>query len=320
MTTQSMPTTKLRRTKSTPLGIGLALALCLIVPFWASAEQDMPSTGSICHLMTFEGMGTALMPEDVIPGTDPLCIRFVGAGSSWYTLEIGAGSFENPPSGITVGYWSGITAEVHFDFPVASVSLYYGAALADDLTLEAYDAQGVLLASTIGLANNSDFPLAIYSPLEIDRGENIIAKVVLSKSGGGVVIDDLKVCMLAQQAEIDLKPENAENAVDPFNLGSNKPVEVAVFSTPELDATAIKQASVELGDAELDVMLPALGATIEDINGDSLPDILFDFGPAIEFGDAGALNSDSTHVLLTGSTAGGMFIHGTDEITIVGSK
>ena len=121
------------------------------------------------------------------------------------------------------------------------------------------------------------------------------------------------------EVAIDLKPENAENAVDPFNLGSNKPVAVAVFSTADFDAATIVPTSVVLGDPTLvPAALPALSSTVTDVNGDGLLDAVFDFGPARKFAEAGALDASSVEVLLTGLTSDGTSIHGTDAITIVG--
>ncbi len=46
---------------------------------------------------------------------------------------------------------------------------------------------------------------------------------------------------------IGLEPGNAENAVDPFNLGTINPVGMTAFSTAQLDAQTIDPATVELG-------------------------------------------------------------------------
>ena len=44
---------------------------------------------------------------------------------------------------------------------------------------------------------------------------------------------------------IGLEPGNAENAVDPFNLGTINPVGMTAFSTAQLDAQTIDPATVE---------------------------------------------------------------------------
>ena len=120
--------------------------------------------------------------------------------------------------------------------------------------------------------------------------------------------------------EIDLKPENYPNAVDPYNIGSNKPVEAGVLSTSDFDATEIDPVTVTLGDPLLAGTVSAVSVCYEDINGDGLLDVVFSFGQARDFADAGALDAESTDVLLLGSTWDGLLdVWGFDAVVIVGN-
>jgi len=66
--------------------------------------------------------------------------------------------------------------------------------------------------------------------------------------------------------------------VDPFNLTSNKPLEVGVVSTADFDATMLDLATVTLGDPNLPGTVAARGASLADVNGDGLMDVSVDFG------------------------------------------
>ena len=96
------------------------------------------------------------------------------------------------------------------------------------------------------------------------------------------------------------------------------PQEVAVFSTVDFDATTVVLSTVKLGDPLLTPRVAALTASQEDVNGDGIMDVVFDFGTAKDFGNAGALDGNSTEVLLTGTTTSGQNISGTDQVQVVG--
>lgn len=74
---------------------------------------------------------------------------------------------------------------------------------------------------------------------------------------------------------------------------------------------------MRLGDPLLVPCIVAQASTSEDVNGDGLLDVVFDFGPARAFGAAGALDGSSAEVKLTGLAAG-VAVVGTDAITIFG--
>ena len=96
--------------------------------------------------------------------------------------------------------------------------------------------------------------LTSWTSLSVKVGDNLIDHIELTGITGAILMDNLDVCRLADaplEVKIDLKPGNADNVVDPFNLNSNKPVEVAVFSTADLDATTLDLSTVELGDLSM---------------------------------------------------------------------
>ena len=308
----------------------LLMPLCALAedtePLWDGTGQTEPGPikvlqyeGSICRLVTFEGHGVASLPSTPLPGTEPIGICFSSA-SQWYTLTSPPGRFDpnTTPSGNTVAIWRVGAGGIRFEAPVSRVSLYFASTRA--VKLLAYDAAGNLLASDIAAGNNSSLPLVNWTQLSVDVGHNRISHVwILAGERSKTAIDNVEACML-DEVPIDLKPENAENAVDPFNLGSNKPVEVAVFSTPDLDATLIAPESVELGDPLLEATIPALSEEYADLNGDGLEDVVFYFGSARDFGEAGALNECSAEVLLTGWTLDNSQVFGLDDVEIVGSS
>ena len=291
--------------------------LCLLITSGTGLGQG----GETCYLETFEG-GTNFgvihsATGGLVPGTP---IRFEPA-FNWLYINDGFG-YANNPSGTGIAIWSGSNeAAVTFEDPVSSVSFFYGSY--SIMTIEAFNVADQLVDTVSGPANfnTQTFDLDIFDPVELDVGSNVITHIVITGLDAGTAIDDFQACQAETEIEvtIDLKPENSFNAVDPFNLNSNKPVEVAVLSTAEFDAQTIDQSSVELGDPLLVPRIGAVSVTSSDVDGDGLTDVIFDFGRARDFGDAGALDSNSAAVELTGSTTGGTDIVGTDDIVIVGN-
>jgi len=111
--------------------------------------------------------------------------------------------------------------------------------------------------------------------------------------------------------EIDIKPGSDPNSI---NLGSNGNVPVAIFSAVDFDATTIDPTTVKLADAAVRVVGKKgnLQASIEDVNGDGLPDLVVHIdtqGLALGAGDVVAV--------LTGETYDGTLIEGSDTVRIV---
>ena len=110
--------------------------------------------------------------------------------------------------------------------------------------------------------------------------------------------------------DIDIKPGSDPN---PINQGSNGLIPVAIFSSPEFDATTVDPATVELGGAGVAVRGKAdkSMAHAEDVNGDGLVDLVVQ----VETSAAGVWTTGD--VILTGQTFDGQSIEGSDVVVIV---
>ncbi len=112
------------------------------------------------------------------------------------------------------------------------------------------------------------------------------------------------------EVEIDIKPGSDPN---PINPGSKGLVPVAIFSSPEFEATQVDPTSVFLAGAGVAVRGKGkLMAHEEDVNGDGLVDLVVQVETQ-GFDDLGAGGT----VELTGITFGGENIVGYDEVIIV---
>ena len=109
---------------------------------------------------------------------------------------------------------------------------------------------------------------------------------------------------------IDIKPGSDPNSI---NLGSQGNVPVAIFSTPDFDATNIDPTIVTLAGAS--VKLKGKGtpmASFEDINEDGLLDIVVHVDTtALE------LSLGDTDAVLEGVTFDGVRIRGTDTVRVI---
>ncbi len=105
---------------------------------------------------------------------------------------------------------------------------------------------------------------------------------------------------------IDIKPGSDPNSI---NLGSKGVVPVAVLTTPDFNASTINPETVRFAGAAPEKW------TFEDVDRHGDFDLLFHF-------DTEKLNltESSTQATLTGQTAGGLDITGTDSIRIVPAK
>ncbi|MCH8289474.1 hypothetical protein IH992_00005, partial [Candidatus Poribacteria bacterium] len=193
-----------------------------------------------------------------------------------------------------------------------------GAGIGDTATLTAFaDAARTVPVGTDVFTIISDLPDGNVATLSISNPSALIlaASLVFSTGDAGNGIDNIR--FITDLVDIDLKPGNNENVVDPFNLTSNKPVNVAVLSTTSFDATTLDLTTVKLGDPLLTPTVDAVSSTQQDVNGDGLTDVVFNFGAARDFGNAGALDANSVAVLLTGTTPSGTVV-GHDDVKIVG--
>ena len=110
----------------------------------------------------------------------------------------------------------------------------------------------------------------------------------------------------------DVKPGNGDDA-DPINLGSMGKTPVAILSTETFDATTVDIGSVRFAGAMVSVKKNGeYHASYEDVNDDGLIDLVLHFDT-----QSLQLSDSSTETTLSGVTASGRCISGTDEIVIV---
>lgn len=153
----------------------------------------------------------------------------------------------------------------------------------------------------------------------MNSGDITRLKVFNALRGPGVAITDLTVtgCLTQQEieVEIDLLPFNP---VNPLNLKSKGVVPVAIFSTPDFDATDLDLSTVKLEGAGI----KQVGKNGEylahpiHLNWDALPDLLVFF----EVGEMDAAGLADGFADLTGMTNGGQLIYGSDHVKLVGKK
>ncbi|HLP43339.1 MAG TPA: hypothetical protein VK465_17675 [Fibrobacteria bacterium] len=120
----------------------------------------------------------------------------------------------------------------------------------------------------------------------------------------------LQVGSPEKQVSIDIKPGSFPNSI---NLNSNGTTPVAILSESDFDATKVDPSTVKLSGASVKKKNNgSYQATAEDANGDGIMDLVLH----IITRDL-QLTSLSTEAVLTGKTAGGLSITGTDSVNIV---
>ncbi len=147
-------------------------------------------TGLYCRTSTFENAPHYLPinPEGggLIPGGN------IAFSPNWRTLTRGA--YANNPSGVAIAVWlQAQSAGISFPIPVAKVGLWYSSYV--PVTLEAFDADGALLASITGPANTSR-GFVNWDPLELQVAGNVIARADVFGVANRTATDDVKNCTL----------------------------------------------------------------------------------------------------------------------------
>lgn len=172
-------------------------------------------SGSICHLLAFEGATHAaqIYPENgyLVPGTP---IRF---NPNWCTFT--SGPYSNNPSGTAILFaTSGPASEVTFDICVSRISVYY--ALTGPGMAEVLDEEGFVLATTgLPVTGTTQF-----TQVSFDLGSNQIRKLRFTRPAGVLLIDDLEVCYEADPDSDNDGLTDAEEAAlgtDPNNPDSD---------------------------------------------------------------------------------------------------
>jgi hypothetical protein len=110
--------------------------------------------------------------------------------------------------------------------------------------------------------------------------------------------------------EIDIKPGDYPNTI---NVGSLGVVPVAILSSGAFDASTVDPATVTLANAGVALRgRGTLMASLEDVNGDGLPDLIVHIAT-----DALELTSGDVEAVLTGRTFTGRHIRGVDTVRVV---
>ena len=112
------------------------------------------------------------------------------------------------------------------------------------------------------------------------------------------------------EVRVDIKPNEFPNSI---NLGSNGVVPVAIFSTPQFDATTVDPTSVALAGAK--VKLKGKGtpmASLQDVNQDGLMDLVVHVST-----EALELTGTDVRAFLEGRTFGNRAVIGIDTLRVV---
>ena len=108
------------------------------------------------------------------------------------------------------------------------------------------------------------------------------------------------------QVELDMRPGH-------INLRSRGKMPVAILSSEDFDASAIDPATVTIAGASIHVKQNGtLASSLQDVNGDGLLDLVVHINTS-EL----QLTTFNSEALLEGTTFGGQFIWGTDDIAVV---
>src|SRR5207244_3350423 len=106
---------------------------------------------------------------------------------------------------------------------------------------------------------------------------------------------------------IDIKPGSTPNSINVRNSGV---IPVAILTTPSFDATTVNAATVRFGPGSA---VEAHGrGHVEDVDGDGDLDLMLHFRT-----EEAAIPCGATSATLTGQTAGGQAITGTDSVRTI---
>ena len=108
---------------------------------------------------------------------------------------------------------------------------------------------------------------------------------------------------------IDIKPGGIPNSI---NLTSSGNVPVAIYGTATFDVKAVDLATVTLAGARVISKKRGPMASVEDVDGDGIPDLVLHFSTR----DL-VLSAEDTEALLEGRTLDGRLFRGVDSVRIV---
>lgn len=120
---------------------------------------------------------------------------------------------------------------------------------------------------------------------------------------------EYEVVSTTKEVVVDVQPSSV-------NLKSQGVLPVAILSTADFAVTDVDVSTVLLGDPALMGTVAPLRSSVEDVNGDGLPDLILHFSTP-QLVSSGAVGVSSTELALNGSTKSGGSITGKDAIRIV---
>jgi hypothetical protein len=212
-----------------------------------------------------------------------------GAGPDLAVFESGV------PEGFTVAV---------FD---AATGTYSAPLRFDPIGIGFYDHCGFAVnAALVDLSSFGVARLGTVSQLRIDN---------LGAPGGfeGADLADVRAVHSAVAVPVEAKPGSS---IAPINLKAGGILPVALLSTPSLDALAVDPASSAVGDPETGHAVKPVSWTTEDVDGDGRSDLLLRL--SIEgLVEADAIRSDTTRLVLTGTSADGRSVIGAAAVRVV---
>jgi hypothetical protein len=167
-------------------------------------------------MTTFENGGNF---QEIHPELDYLIVGSNARFPEWRTLT--SGNYANNPSPPTIGVMLAASHEVTFDSPVFAVSFFY--ASVPNVTLDAFDAAGTLVATATGAGNVQPTPpfFTLWEPVGVAVAENVITRVTITGAYGQTGIDDFTNCeRLTPEERIDLLIGDVQELVESGVLDS----------------------------------------------------------------------------------------------------
>ena len=232
-------------------------------------------------------------PVDGTTGNRPVAITFDTVVEEGVTYVASSSSGPQPPLNFQLG-----NPPVYYEIDTTAT---YSAPVTICINYTRLSFRGP--ESRLVLAHWED-PNWVDRTISRDPSENIICAQVTSFSPFAV----FEPAVI--EVEIDIKPGSYPNSI---NLGSNGTVPVAILSSPGFNAGTLDPASVTLSGATVELRGKGTPmASLEDVNGDGLPDLVVHVST-----ETFQLTTGDTVAIITGQTYEGIPIQGAGTVRIV---